>query len=203
MVAAMNLWSPPSSLVPAIGFFTERVGDDWTVSWSDLVSHLLFEAEARFGKRDQRWFFTGIEFDAGDVPMTYYPGNRPFHVGIRLTHHATTNAAEAYFQLAHEVVHLLGPSPERLPANVFEEGIATAFQVEVSALVKLGRTISLPSYVNARAAVLELLAHDRDAVKKVRTVYPDLRHVTVQRLLDVTPSAPQGLAERLCAPFQR
>ncbi|AYO83259.1 hypothetical protein ACFQFG_26500 [Methylobacterium persicinum] len=39
-------------------------------------------AQEMFGQGDGRWFYTGLEFGGGDIPSTYYPGNRPFHMGI-------------------------------------------------------------------------------------------------------------------------
>ncbi|WP_334655161.1 hypothetical protein [Sphingomonas panaciterrae] len=193
----------PSSSVTAVGFHTEQSNGDWSVSWSDLTSYLLAEAEKRFGSRDSRWFFTGIEYADVAMPMTYYPANRPFHVGIRLTRNAAMDARQAHFQLAHEIVHLLGPCEEHHAANVFEEGIAAAFQEEMSTLSKLGFSINVASYRHAMAAVQQLQAIDRGAVAKVRAEFPNLRQLTAERLKQIVPGTSDQLADTLCAPFAR
>ena len=178
-------------------------GPDWTSSWSDVVSWLMVMAEAWFGPRDARWFFTGLELWEGDVPSTYYPGNRPFHVGIQLTQSAASNPKQAYFQLAHEVVHLLGPSPTRECANVLEEGMATRFQLHISHLVGLGFPITLPSYVHAMGELDKLLALSPDAVRTIRAVHPDLRHVTDTELMKMVRGVSPELAASLCGRFVR
>jgi hypothetical protein len=199
----MNHSETPSSPVTAVGFHTEQSNGDWSVSWSDLTSYLLAEAERRFGPRDSRWFFTGIEYADVAMPMTYYPANRPFHIGIRLTRSAAMDARQAHFQLAHEIVHLLGPCEKHRPANVFEEGIAAAFQQEMSILSKLGFSINVASYLHAITAVGQLQAVDRGAVAKVRAKFPNLRQLTAEHLKQIVPSTTDQLADTLCAPFAR
>jgi hypothetical protein len=194
----------PASREAVLGAFADDVdGANWTTSWSDVTSWLMERAEARFGPRDPRWFFTGLEFADVDAPTTYYPANRPFHVGIRLTAAAAAAPAEAYFQLAHEVVHLLGPSPTRAKANVLEEGAATVFQQETAAAVGLSGTVSLPSYLDAAAEVARLEAVAADAIRSVRTLCPDLRDLTEAELGRIVPGLPAGLGASLCSPFRR
>jgi hypothetical protein len=194
----------PTSPVPVLGAHAAGCGGpDWTSSWSDVVSWMMALAEEMFGPRDKRWFYTGLEFGDGDIPSTYYPGNRPFHVGIRLTRSATGDPPQAYFQLAHEVVHLLGPSPSREPANVLEEGMATLFQLRVSTLAELGYNIAVPSYLRAMGAVNELLKISPDAVHAIRAEHPDLRQVTGTDLMRIVPEVTPELATALCAPFSR
>lgn len=194
----------PSSPVPILGAHAaEGFGPDWTSSWSDVVSWLMEQAEAWFGPRDPRWFFTGLEFTDGDVPSTYYPGRRPFHVGIQLTRSAAQNPRDAYFQLAHEVVHLLGPSQARDRANVLEEGMATVFQLHVSNVVGLGYGIKLPSYARAMEMVVQLLLVSPDAVRAIRAVHPDVRLVTPDEVARIVPGVPLDLATSLCERFVR
>ncbi|SFG58102.1 hypothetical protein [Methylobacterium gossipiicola] len=194
----------PASRGTVLGAFADDVdGAGWTASWSDVTSWLMERAEARFGPRDPRWFFTGLEFADVEAPTTYYPANRPFHVGIRLTAAAAASPAEAYFQLAHEVVHLLGPSPTHAKANVLEEGVATVFQQETVAAVGLPATVSHPSYLAAAGKVACLEAFAQDAVRSVRALYPDLRDLTEDELGRIVPGLPAGLAGALCSPFRR
>lgn len=193
----------PASPVPALGFHTLQANGDWTVSWSDLTSYLLAKAESRYGPRDDRWFFSGIEFADVETPMTYYPGNRPFHVAIRLTRSAAANPRQAHFQLAHEIVHLLGPSETRQPANVMEEGMAAAFQLDMSIRSSLGYGLGIQSYVDASQAIAELERIEPGAIAKIRGVHPDLRKLTPAALAAIVPAASNDLVQRLCAPFNR
>lgn len=193
----------PRSREPAIGFFTETVGDLNTTSWSDLSSSLLEEAEQMFGPRDPRWFFAGIKFWDKPYPATYYPGERPFHVGIGLTRQAASNPRMAHYQLAHEIVHVLGPSATFAPANVLEEGMAYSFQDRVNVNRQLGMPLGLLSYVQAREALHAMLNVAPDAVRVIRAAYYDVRDVTANELVRLVPEVSLDLAERLCAPFIR
>jgi len=193
----------PDSTEPALGFFREIVGDEITTSWSDLTSALLKDAEAEYGPRDPRWFFTGIQFWDKGHPGTYYPGNRPFHVGISLTREAATDPRMAYYQLAHEIVHVLGPSPSFAPANVLEEGMAYSFQDQVNVKRGLGLTNAIASYVHARDVLNAMLALRPDAVRTIRAVYPDVRELTVTELMRLIPEVTAEIADALCAPFDR
>ena len=196
--------SVPSSPVPVLGAHAAGgFGPDWTSSWSDVTSWLMEQAEAWFGPRDRRWFFTGLEFTDGDVPQTYYPGRRPFHVGIQLTRSATQNPRDAYFQLAHEIVHVLGPSEARDPANVLEEGMATLFQLHVSNAVGLGYGIYHPSYARAMELVESLLLASPKAVRAIRATYPDVRLVTPVEVSRIVPGVTADLATALCERFVR
>lgn len=192
----------PASAVPTLDSHAAGGNEPgWTASWSDIVSYLMALAEEWFGPRDSRWFFTGIEFSDGDNPSTYYPGNRPFHVGIQLTRSGAQNPRQAYFQLAHEVVHLLGPSPTRDKANVLEEGMATLFQDHVSTLAGLGIPVTTPSYVHAMGEVVRLRERSRDAVRAIRVVHPDLRQVSDSEVIRIVPGLPTDLAASLCRRF--
>ncbi|MBY9061344.1 hypothetical protein K7957_00155 [Sphingomonas yunnanensis] len=192
----------PASPQPALGFHSAYDGGDWTTSWSDLVSYLIQQAESRYGPRDSRWFFTGVEFADVPVPCTLYTGNRPFHIGIQLTATVSMTPRIAHFQLAHEVVHLLGPSESHDRANVLEEGMAAAFQQEMSTRSGLGIDVTVPSYVSAMEALAELLTIDPDAVRRLRSIHPDLRLLDVANLIRIVPGADDTLADRLCSPFQ-
>ncbi|WP_030539669.1 hypothetical protein [Sphingobium sp. DC-2] len=193
----------PSSLEPASGFFREALGELVTTSWSDLTSSLLQEAEQQFGPRDPRWFFAGIQFWDEGHPGTYYPGSRPFHVGISLTREAASNPRMAHYQLAHEVVHLLGPSPTFAPATVLEEGMAYSFQERVNLHRHLGMRLSIPSYAQARDVLNAMLALDPDAVRTIRAVYPDVRDVRSAELMRLVPAVSLEIADLLCRPFFR
>jgi hypothetical protein len=193
----------PVSTQPAVGFFREVVGGEITTSWSDLTSALLEDAEAEYGPRDPRWFFTGIQFWDEGYPATNYPGGRPFHVGISLTREAATNPKLAYYQLAHEIVHVLGPSETFAPANVLEEGMAYRFQDGVNVARGLGMTNPIASYVDARAALDAMLAIEPNAVRIIRAVHPDVRNVTAAELMQLIPGLSANNANSLCSTFVR
>lgn len=115
--------------IAAVGFFGSNPdgSNAWTLT--TLVGKFLNEAERRYGPRDQSYTPLGIEFGRGG-PCTWYPGDCR-HACIRLGEEARNDPAQAVFQLAHEVVHLLAPTG-KADAPVFEEGIATVFSEEMA-----------------------------------------------------------------------
>lgn len=178
------------------------------MSWADVTGWLMSEAEHRFGPRDTRWFFTGIEFADCPCPIIYYPGNRPLHVAIRLTLAAANDPNAAYFELAHEVVHLLAPTERmngsaRATANVLEEGMASRFQQDIADQMNLNQFVTWPSYVAAMGHYDALRAIDPDAVRRIRAAYPELRDLTDVGLMGIVPGAPAQLAQALTATFVR
>src|SRR3954469_16109467 len=145
------------------GTFIKGGAERWTLT--GILGKFLFEAEDTFGPRDMRWTPIGIEFSP-DGPMIWYPGDRR-HISIVLSDRAQTDPKQACFQLAHEVVHLLAPLGRSDP-NVLEEGSATHFSHKKSVELSLGYYSSRPSYIQAEKWVAELLAIDRDAIKRLR-----------------------------------
>ncbi|MEP9360474.1 hypothetical protein [Sphingomonas sp. KR3-1] len=197
----MSFSATPSSEIPALGFHKAALPDGWTASWPDLVSWMLIEAERRFGPRDPRWFFAGVEFADGVNHVTYPLADRPFHVAIRLTRAAAADPRLAHFELAHEIVHLLSPSANPSASNCLLEGMAGVFQLEMASMAELGVGVGPGPYLDAIQAVLALIGIDPGAVRKIRAACPDLAALTPDALLAIVPALSKARAEQLCAPF--
>jgi hypothetical protein len=190
----------PVSNLAALGFHNQDGEGIRSTAWADLTSFFLEQAEQRFGPRDVRWFFCGITFiDHG--PHLYFPANRPFHVGIQLSTSAASDPHRAYFQLAHEVAHLLGPNPSIQSATFLEEGMCTAFQIEMARAVGMEQFGDLGTYAEALALVRDLLATDPAAIRKLRELHKDLNEVNAEKLRRILPEVPEDTATWLTRPF--
>jgi hypothetical protein len=165
------------------------------------MSALLEEAESRYGPRDREWTPIGIEF-GGDGPGTWFPGDRG-HIAIRLSADARCNLAQALFQLAHEVIHLLSPSGAS-SAPAMEEGLATLFSDEVSLrFVADGWFFSSePAYVYCRDLARTFLALHSDGIRTLRTKEPRFHLITPALINSTFPDVQEELAVALCEPFR-
>lgn len=190
----------PASHLTALGFHNQDTQGVRSTAWADLTSYFLDQAEQRFGPRDPRWFFCGITFIEGG-PHLYFPANRPFHVGIQLGTSAASYPHQAYFQLAHEVAHLLGPNPAIQNAIFLEEGMCTSFQVEMARAIGMDEFGDLGTYAEALALVQDLLALDPAAIRKLRELHKDLSELDAGKLHLILPDVPEDLATRLTRQF--
>jgi hypothetical protein len=165
------------------------------------------EAEELYGHRDLHWTPIGVEFFACSVPQIWFPGNRN-HVAIRLTLFALNDLNEALWQLAHEIVHILGPV-ERGQANNLEEGVATHFALNITHYTDRSRVAIFRQMVQQassryRSALQDceaLLQIDSNIIKKLRKQQPYLSRITAKQILDVLPNCDPTLAERLTGRF--
>lgn len=183
----------------AIGFVCSELPGGWTWTLTSRLGHLLAIAEERYGPRDKSYTPLGVEF-GGDGPSLWYPGNRG-NVSIRLGRSAADDPSQAFFQLAHEVIHLLAPSGG-MHAPVFEEGLATAFADEQAEAQGLNWCSGSPHYLAAKKLVSRLLAFRADAVMGIRMIEPSFRLWTP----DLIERAAPGLystdeLRMLCEPF--
>src|SRR5215467_11622293 len=80
-------------------------GYSWTLA--SRLGHMLRTAEERYGPRDLSYTILGVEF-GGDIPHIWYPGNCR-HVIVQIARYCINNLQHAYYQLAHECIHLLSP----------------------------------------------------------------------------------------------
>ncbi|MGI4877654.1 MAG: hypothetical protein ACRYG4_09235 [Janthinobacterium lividum] len=186
---------------PALGFASVPIAGGHSWAWTSVVSVLLREAEARFGPRDMTYTFLGIEFTLGNIPQTWYPGACN-HIAIQLTEDARLNPQRALFQLAHEIIHLLSPDMGHT-APTLEEGLASVFSAEISQRNGHPFHDGLASYERAAALTRQLLIHNSQAIKDIRTVEPRFRQITPDHILSAAPLFDKALAVELCAPFQR
>jgi hypothetical protein len=178
-------------------------GGTWTLT--TYFGQMLSEAEELYGRRDLNWTPIGVEFFASTVPHIWFPGNRN-HIAIRLTLSALNDLNEALWQLAHEVVHIIGPV-ERGKANNLEEGVATRFALNVSHYTDKSRVplfrqkLEQTPYHSALQDCEALLQMDPDIIKKLRKQQPYLSRMTAKQLLDVLPNCDPTLAGRLTGRF--
>lgn len=189
-----------------------HAGGGYTFTLSSRLGHMLALAERLYGERDHRWTVLGVEFGPRN-PHTWFPG---FAEGrrdiiIQLSQNAMASEATALWQLAHEVVHVLGQVDDGSPCLVIEEGAAEFFQSyywdqELKHL-KMPNS-SEPDAVNeayriAYNALLQLLAIDPLAIRKLRHVQLCFSRMTPETFASAGLQVPPELQERLLAPFVR
>lgn len=176
-----------------------NVGYTWT-----LVSRLgdmLHLVEKRYGPRDQSYTILGIEF-SDEGPQIWYPQNCGMIV-IQLSISCLTNLPQAYYQMAHECIHLLSPSGGR-NTNILEEGLATYFaRSYVRDVFRFEMQETIASYTSARLACERLLNFDYDSISKLRLRQPAIRLISAQDIIDTVPVCPPDLAGKLTNPFVR
>jgi hypothetical protein len=187
--------------------FTSRpIPNGGSYTLTTLFGQMLAEAEDLYGQRNLEWTPIGVEFFECDAPHIWFPGNRK-QVCIRLTVDALNDLDEALWQLAQEIVHILGPARE---ANKLEEGLATHFALNVTHYGDKSRIAACRAKMERPASLYSapledceaLLKLDPDIIRKLRTKQPYLSLVTAQEILDVLPSIDPALAARLTQPFR-
>jgi len=177
-------------------------GDGYTWTLASRLGQMLALAEESYGPRDPSYTVLGVEFTAG-IPQIWYPGKRR-DIVIQLSLECLTDKLRAYWQLAHESVHLLSPTGGG-PAAMLEEGLATLFAQEYMA-----RTLGVPalntgmaSYDDACARVGALLALAPHAIRRLRTIEPTISHVSATLIRQVAPQVSEHEAYVLASPFDR
>lgn len=185
--------------LPAIGFATEPLPtrDGFRFSLTSLLSTLLNDAEQMFGPRDMSYTPVGIEF-YGDRPHVWYPGSNN-HISIILTDSAREDPAQAIFQLAHEVVHLLSPTGGS-NAPVIEEGLSALFQERANELYGLNLRIVSRPYIKATELTNLLLRGQPDIIRQLRNIEPAF-HKWTPRFLVSEAKIDFKLSKQLCEAF--
>jgi hypothetical protein len=141
----------------------------------------------------------GIEFVSGS-PGTWFPGNCG-NIVIRLNSACANDPPQACYQLAQECIHLLAPTGGS-HANYLEEGLSIVFAGRyVKQQFHFDMSEPNPKYAEAAQLVDRLLALDADVVRKVRAIQPSFSQITAANILNVCPSCPPDLADRLLRPF--
>ncbi|MEC5407583.1 hypothetical protein VOM14_18710 [Paraburkholderia sp. MPAMCS5] len=179
---------------------TEMTPDGWSWTLATRCSDILHKLELEYGPRDRAYTFVGVDFH-GERPHIWYPGNRQ-HVAIRLSMSALDDIPRAFYQLAHECVHLLSPSVEH-HASVLEEGLATLF-AETYALRAYNQHFSpsINGYARAASDVRELLGFHPDAISALRRVEPAFYKMDAGTFAQAgLVRAPIELRERLLTRF--
>lgn len=175
-------------------------GYTWTLT--SRLGDMLFHAEKMFGERDKSFTLLGIEFmETG--PRIWYPKDNK-NIVIQLTPDALNSEAIAYYQLAHECVHLLSPSG-KANANVLEEGVAVWFSwwylkhtlnVDGEEFTKFAK-----NYYTAGLLVEKALEGNPDFFKEARALRPEIWEITAREIHALCPGLEEAEAETLAMPF--
>jgi hypothetical protein len=184
-----------------VGFVCQPLENNsgWTFTLTTLLGGLLIEAEARYDRRDLEYTILGIEF-GGNRPGIWYPGNRK-QVSVRLSLMACHDPNQAYFQLAHEVIHLLSPTGGG-GTTVLEEGLAHLFSMEMSTAQGTQYNSTIPTYDQAADLLRPLLNSDPEFIRKIRQFEPCLAHVKPEHLRATIPDGDEAVFNALCERFQ-
>ena len=158
---------------------------------------IIEEAELLFGPRDGSYELLPPRIsECGCAHPYVYPLRK---IRIYLTSGSKTRYVASY-QLAHEAVHVLGPTQSW--ATVLEEGLATWFSHAYMKRV-YGHQFEAPNrwYDAAMRAVSPLLAKNKFVIKELRTHQPHISKIDETLLVEVAGIEPDH-AKLLCADFE-
>jgi len=173
------------------------------ISISTKYVHIMLDqAEGMFGKRDESWTYIGVEFQSDGPYICYYPRKR---VSVVLLSGCSEYPFQYYFELAHEVCHLLYPTGKR-DANVLNEGLSAYFQVHYLKQMYPGSTLAIDlirksKYHRAYSLVSILLSRDINIIKKLRAIQPSISVVTKDDFLKLDIQIEDELIEELLLKF--
>lgn len=173
------------------------------------ITHAFMEmlnlAESMFGDRDKNWTFIGIEYEDNGPFIRYYPQNK---ISIVLSSNCSEfipHYPQLYYQLSHEVCHLLYPTGSA-NANVLNEGISTYFsRVYIEKRFPGNdyalRCISKSKYYRPYTLVEELMEINPNAIKEIRKICPRISDVTKQQLNSLNLGLSESKIEELVQKF--
>ena len=164
----------------------------------DEQSKIMEEAESLFGPRDRTYELLPPRITECRCARPYI---LPFRkIRIYLTA-GSKNRPVASYLLAHEVVHVLGPT--RTWATVLEEGLATYFgHAYAKRVYGLEFNAGNRWYDTAKRAVAPLMVKNKFVMKELRARQPQLSEVDEKLLVEVAGIEPDH-AKILCAKFDR
>jgi hypothetical protein len=163
----------------------------------DELEKIIKLAELQLGPRDSSYELLPPRVsECGCAHPYIYPLRK---IRIYLTAGATDRAVAAR-QLAHEVVHVLGPTPSW--TTVLEEGLGECFSREYMKLI-YGEPFRSPNrwYEAAMNAVAPLLDKNKFVVKELRERQPLISKIDDKLLMEVAGVEPTH-AKLLCADFE-
>ena len=158
--------------------------------------------EELFGPRDYSYTILGIEF-ASDGPQIWYPRNHR-HIIVQLNVSTATDMPKAYYQMAHETVHLLAPSCGR-NANNFEEGVACYFAAYYMKYQfnQPNWSPTLPSYRCALEIIAPRLNEDIGCIRRLRKNQPSFRKMSKEAVSSEFPQLTSEDVDFLMSTFDR
>jgi hypothetical protein len=160
---------------------------------------MMTSAQSLFGPRNTSFLFLGFEFIPYHARVRYVT---EYSAVIQLSFRAMMNPIEAYFELAHECVHLLSPNPYK-PVTILEEGMASVFSlIYMRDIMRVPvHPVSQTYYDEAAALVSSLLEIDPYGIRKIREEEPDTRKIGKALIMKYYPTVPESVATRLARTF--
>lgn len=171
-----------------------------------IADEYLLIAQENFGEMCSDWSFVGIEINEMNPHLRYYPEDG--HVAISLSKKIINDEMQLHFQLAHEVCHLLYPTGAREATTVLNEGLSTYFSVFAAGHFCTQEILidnlkqHNPNYFRAMMLVHALLEINRDAIKLLRDIEPQLNRISFEDFEQAKVAAPQELINNLLAVFE-
>jgi hypothetical protein len=161
------------------------------------------EAQILYGQKTGDFVYGGIEFLESDGPRTYFLFNK--YVVICLDKNTATDLTEGYFELSHEVIHLLSPV-NGLPASNLEEGLATYFSKFITDRDSFNPTyasaiIARSKYFRTFELVSQLLVFRPDAILELRKIQPVISRIAYADFVAAGIHFPKTLIDELVLPF--
>lgn len=111
---------------------------------------------------------------------------------------------QAFYQLAHECVHLLSPTGGN-NANNLEEGLA-AYNAKYFMRTEMGQPFwnaTLPSYIKAEQLVTKIMEFDVRAIKRMRELQFNISTISAEIILKISTKINQEEAQFLASKFVR
>jgi len=150
-------------------------GYTWTLT--SRLGDVIALAESSFGKRDTSWTILGVEFSSDGPPQLWFPGSydNRHDIIIQLTKSSATNSIQSFFQLAHEVIHILSPSGGNDNVTVFEEGLSSHFSVRyvesrIPVRLKPNECFKNSKYLLAYHMIQDIYTKYPDADERIRSL---------------------------------
>ena len=177
-------------------------GKDHTRTLAYQLSKMLHMVEELFGARDYSYTILGIEF-ASDGPQIWYPRNHR-HIIVQLNVSTATDMPKAYYQMAHETIHLLAPT-RLCDVTVFEEGVACYFAAYYMKY-KFNQpnwSPTLPSYRRALEIIAPRLNEDIRCIRRLRKNQPSFQKMSKEAVSSEFPKLTSENVDFLMSTFDR
>jgi hypothetical protein len=178
-------------------YFLGATDRDYEQKLMDELSTIIEYAEYQLGPRDRSYELLPPRIsECGCAHPYIYPFRK---IRIYLTSHAADRFVAAR-QLAHEAVHVLGPTPAW--TTVLEEGLGERFaESYMKRVYKLPVEAPNRWYDAAKHAVAPLLAQNEFVIKELREHQPQISKFDQKLLVEVAGIGPDH-AKLLCTNFE-
>lgn len=172
--------------------------------WKQILDDTLCDAQSLYGDQVSSVYISDIRTASGG-PNIYFPVKGDYdNVEIILSDSCKTDDDQAQFQIAHEVIHCLGPS-EQAMTTVLEEGLAVLFSDDYYSKGKMTYYTgpNETNYLQAKQITQSLLSLNSNGIKELRAIDPRLSHCTFAHLKKVFPNATNNLLNQALDKFYK